>query len=132
MLFGDRLYQECVYWLSSCVHWLFDEFVQRNSRVSAYFLFWYQKNVYWLCSVSCKQLIVWFVLYLKSVHTKYLRVLCNETGECWQIFCLFWYLKSVYSLSSVSCTWGVLTDCLVWVVHEECSLIYLMVLGNKT
>ena len=33
------------------------------------------------------------------------------------------YLKSVYLLSSVSCTQGVLTDCLVCILPEECSLI---------
>ena len=42
--------------------------------------------------------------------------------DCWQIF-MFRYLKSVYWLFSVSCTQGVLTDCLVCVVTEECSLI---------
>ena len=90
--------------------------------VNGLLLFW--KSVYWLSSVSCTQrvlndclvcillegcsLIIWWcAMKLKTVD----RTL------------LFWYLKSVYWLSSVNNTQRVLTDCLVCVVPEECSLI---------
>ena len=41
-----------------------------------------------------------------------------------KIFFLFRFLKSVYWLSSMSCTQRVLTDCLICVVLEGCSLVH--------
>ena len=60
-------------------------------------------------------------------------MLCNQTGECWQIFFLLWNLKSVQSLSSVSCAQRVLSNCLVCEKPEECLLNteYLIRLCNK-
>ena len=76
----------------------------------------------WVASKECR-LIVWFVLYLKSVHW------LSDGVVQWDLrmlntFFLFWFLKTVYWLSSVSCTQRVLTDYLICVVFEGCSLIH--------
>ena len=103
--------------------WVFQEF---SNRINRFFMFKYLKSVYWLSSVRCT-----WVLLIDCL-------LCVLHEECsWIIWwcCamklknvnksfLFCFLKYFYWLSSVSCTQRVLTDYLICVALEVCSLIY--------
>ena len=74
----------------------------------------------WVAPKECWP-IVWFVLYLKSVHW-FLMVLCCEPEKKLLTYFLFWFLKSVYWLSSVTFAQRVLTDCLICIIIVESSL----------
>ena len=101
-------------------------FVSFPKVVTDVFMFRHLKNVCWLSSVSCTQGVLTDCLVCvvnESVHWLFDGVL-QWDWRMWIHVFLFWFLMSVYWLCSVKCTKRVLTDCLICVVLEGCSLIH--------